>query len=63
MTFAEDACAIRIGDRVVKDGGDYTFEGTVVSIFHKKSGVVRYVVEGDTGILLIHGPKTIKRKQ
>jgi len=52
---------IKVGDRVIKDGGDYSFVGTVVAVFTKLSGVIRYVVEGDTGLLLIHSPKTIRR--
>jgi len=43
----------QIYDRVIKDGGDYTFRGQVVAIFQKKSGAVRYVVENDDGILHI----------
>jgi len=43
----------QIYDRVIKDGGDYTFRGQVVAIFQKRSGAVRYVVENDDGILHI----------
>ena len=38
---------------VEKVGGDYRFEGVVVAAFAKLSGVVRYVVEDDRGILHI----------
>jgi len=44
---------IRGGDRVLKDGGDYKFEGQVVAVFYKRSGQVRIVVENDAGILHI----------
>ncbi len=41
------------GDSVEKTSGDYRFKGTVVSVFYKISGVVRYVVENDDGLLFI----------
>ena len=44
---------IRVGDRVIKNSGDYTFEGEVVAVVHKRSGDVRYVVEDDRGLLMI----------
>lgn len=43
----------KTGDRVIKGGGDYTFEGVVVAAFFKRSGAVRYVVEDDRGLLFI----------
>ena len=44
-----------VGQRVEKVGGDYTFEGVIVSVFTKQSGKsVRYVVEDDRGILHIY---------
>lgn len=47
---------IELHDKVIKQGGDYTFEGTVVGIIKKLSGQVRYVVEDDRGLLFIfHG--------
>lgn len=49
----------RVGDKVYKKGGDYTFEGVVVSSFRKMNGAQRFVVEDDRGLLLIHGPSTI----
>jgi len=42
-----------IGQHVVKPTGDYTFQGTVLAAFQKKSGVWRYVVENPEGILHI----------
>ena len=44
---------IKVGDFVRKYKGDYKFAGTAVSVFRKSSGVVRYVVENDDGILHI----------
>lgn len=43
----------QLGDGVAKLGGNYTFEGEVVSVFTKRSGALRYVVEDDRGLLLI----------
>jgi hypothetical protein len=42
-----------VGDKVIKSGGDYTFEGTVVSIFQKLDGSIRYVIEDSRGILFL----------
>lgn len=50
----------RKGDAVEKVGGDYTFKGVVVSCFHKKSGVMRYVVEDDRGVLHIYSAKCLR---
>jgi len=47
------------GDKVQKVGGDYTFVGVVVSVFWKRSGHVRYVVEDDRGILHIFSEKNL----
>jgi hypothetical protein len=49
-----------IGDVVEKIGGDYTFVGTVVSVFPKLSGLIRVVVEDDRGILHIYSEKNLK---
>lgn len=49
-----------IGDRVEKIGGDYTFIGHIVSVFTKRSGAVRYVVEDDRGVLHIYSEKNLK---
>jgi hypothetical protein len=43
----------KIGDRVIKTAGDYRYEGEVVCVFCKRSGVLRYVVENDDGMLFI----------
>lgn len=39
-----------IGDHVVKLGGDYTFDGIVVSVFQKLKGANRVVVENKDGV-------------
>lgn len=59
----ELAKALPIGSRVAKVGGDYRFDGIVVATFTKLSGVVRYAVEDDRGILHIYGPKNLRLKE
>jgi hypothetical protein len=49
-----------IGDRVVKTGGDYTFEGIIIAVFQKRSGAIRYVVEDDRGLIMIMNPQQLK---
>jgi hypothetical protein len=49
-----------IGERVIKSSGDYVFEGEIVSVFTKRSGAVRYVVEDDRGLLLIMNAKQVE---
>lgn len=48
-----------VGDVVEKVGGDYTYKGTIVSIFKKHSGVIRLVVEDDRGMLFIFNEKSL----
>lgn len=50
----------QVGDRVRKDEGDYTFEGVVRAVFTKRSGVIRYVVEDDRGLLFIFNSSQLK---
>lgn len=50
---------VTIGDRVKKVGGDYDFEGEVVAVFSKRSGVTRVVVEDDRGVLMIYSEKNL----
>ncbi len=45
-----------VGNRVLKTGGDYSFEGEVVAVFKKRSRVWRVVVENNDGILHIFSP-------
>lgn len=47
---------------LVCTGGDYRFDGTVVAVFPKLSGVVRYVVEDDRGVLHIYSEKNLRSK-
>lgn len=49
-----------VGDRVIKQSGDYTYEGTVVARFTKRSGAIRYVVEDDRGLLMIMVAKQLE---
>jgi hypothetical protein len=49
-----------VGDRVRKDSGDYRYEGEVVAVFTKSSGVVRLVVENDDGMLFIFNESQLK---
>ena len=51
---------MNIGDKVIKDSGDYTFNGIVVSKFTKLSGIERYVVENKEGILHIFSSNQLK---
>ncbi len=47
---------MEIGDKVVKQGGDYAFKGTIVAKFAKLTGQLRVVVENEDGILHIFNP-------
>jgi hypothetical protein len=47
-------------DYVQQHGGDARFEGQVVCVFKKKSGLWRYVVEDDRGILHIFSDKNLR---
>ena len=49
-----------VGDKVEKVGGDYTFVGIIVASFKKLSGVKRYVVEDDRGVLHVYSAKILK---
>lgn len=53
----------KVGDPVSKTGGDYRFDGFVVAAFNKLSGVPRYVVEDDRGILHIYSEKNLACRQ
>ena len=50
----------KVGDKVEKVGGDYTFVGHVVATFPKLSGVIRLVVEDDRGVLHVYGEKILR---
>lgn len=51
---------MQVGDKVEKVGGDYTFTGVVVTVFTKLSGLTRYVVEDDRGVLHIYSDKNLR---
>lgn len=57
-----DSHKFEVGDSVSKVGGDYRFDGIVVAAFTKLSGVWRFVVEDDRGILHIYGPNNLEKK-
>lgn len=50
---------LKVGDVVSKVGGDYKFDGTIVAMFTKLSGAVRFVVEDDRGVLHIYSEKNL----
>lgn len=50
---------IEIGSQVKKVGGDYRFDGVVISIFEKLSGQIRYAVEDDRGVIHIYSAKNL----
>lgn len=52
----------KVGNKVEKVGGDYTFVGVVVSVFQKLSGAVRLVVEDDRGVLHVYSEKNLRMK-
>lgn len=39
---------------VVVQGGDYSYQGWLVALFHKRGGATRIVVEDEHGRLFIH---------
>jgi hypothetical protein len=53
----------QIGDYVIKEAGDYRFEGRIVSAFEKLSGAERYVVENSDGMLFIFSEGQLARHQ
>ncbi len=60
--FSHHVAGFDIGDEVSKDSGDYRFEGVVVAVFRKKSGLWRYVVENPEGILHIFSGTQLRTK-
>lgn len=61
--MSEATRSLAVGDRVQKCRGDYLFPGTVRAVFHKRSGLVRVVVENDDGILHIFSEADLERQQ
>lgn len=52
--------AITVGAHVVKEGGDYQYEGIVVCVFEKTSGHWRLVVENRDGMLFIFNEQQLR---
>lgn len=50
----------KLGDRVIKSKGDYTFTGEIRAAFTKASGAIRYVVENPDGILHIFSDSNLE---
>lgn len=50
-----------MNDAVIKDSGDYTFEGIIVGIIEKLSGAKRYAVEDNRGLLFIFNEKQLRK--
>lgn len=48
-----------VGTLVSKVGGDYRFDGWVVGVMRKRSGVIRYNVEDDRGVVHIYGERNL----
>jgi hypothetical protein len=53
--------SLELGDKVEKVGGDYTFVGVVVAAFKKLSGVNRFVVEDDRGVIHVYSEKVLRK--
>lgn len=49
-----------VGQWVEKFTGDYVLKGEVRSIFTKRNGVVRIVVEHEPGFLHIYAPENLR---
>jgi len=58
----EDAIrrAFRDRSRVKVQGSDFKYEGTLQAVFHKRSGVLRVVVEDDNRVLHVAYPREIE---
>jgi hypothetical protein len=52
--------AFNEGDFVIKDTGDYLFDGIVMCRFRKRSGTPRYVVENEAGIVHVFNHTQLK---
>lgn len=58
--IAPKAEKMKLGDKVEKIGGDYTFAGVIVADFIKLSGARRFVVEDDRGVLHVYSEKNLR---
>lgn len=54
---------LQVGDKVEKVGSDYRFDGVVVAVFAKLSGVTRIVVEDDRGTLFIGNLQGYRKRE
>lgn len=54
-----NTCDFVVGDKVSKVGGDYKFDGIVIGRFEKLSGLIRYAVEDDRGVIHIYSAKNL----
>ncbi len=51
---------LKVGDKVKKTKGDYRYYGEVVAVIQKRSGVERFIVESDDGLLLIFNEQQLE---
>lgn len=54
LVETDPAKKFTLGQLVRVVGGDYTYTGWIDSIFKKRKGLIRYVVEDSNGRLFIH---------
>ena len=54
-----ESSELKEGDFVRVENHDYEFRGTVQSIWRKRSGALRVVVESDDGVCLIQSLKNL----
>lgn len=52
---------LKHGCAVIVTAKDYAYEGAIVSVFPKRKGAVRCVVEDDNGRLFIHNAEQIEQ--
>lgn len=60
MSLSSPKYRFCIGDAVIKTSGDYTYQGVVVARFKKLSGLIRYVVEDNRGLLFIFNDNSLQ---
>ena len=51
----------KVGDKVEKVTGDYTFKGIIVAVFKKLDGKTRYVAENGEGLLHIYSASNLAK--
>lgn len=52
---------LSLKDVVIKDSGDYVYEGIIVGIIEKLSGAKRYAVEDNRGLLFIFNASQLRK--